>query len=67
MHLLTLWGDNTLRLSSNSAAGSTAYLKIQNPEQDIIFQRPYPWLHFLLNHTILKMPMNFLIRQANGI
>ena len=44
MHLLTQWGDNTMRLSSVSAAGSTAYLKIQSPEQDIIFQRKYPWL-----------------------
>jgi hypothetical protein len=44
MRLLTQWGDNTMRLNSYSVAGSTAYLKIQSPEQDIIFQRPYPWL-----------------------
>jgi hypothetical protein len=44
MHLITQWGDNTMRLSSSSVSGSTAYLKIQSPEQDIIFQRPYPWL-----------------------
>ena len=42
MHLNAYWADNTMRLNSYTVAGSTAYLKIQSPEQDIIFQRPNP-------------------------
>jgi hypothetical protein len=44
MHLNTQWADNTMRLSSYTVAGSTAYLKIQSTEQNIIFQRKYAWL-----------------------
>jgi hypothetical protein len=46
MQLILCWGDNTLRLDSYSVSGSTAYLKIQSPEQDIIFQRPNPGFGF---------------------
>jgi len=46
MQLILCWGDNTLRLDSYSVSGSTAYLKIQSPEQDIVFQRPNPGFGF---------------------
>ena len=32
MHVMTGWGDNTLRLASLTTSGGTAYLKIQSPE-----------------------------------
>lgn len=44
MHLMINWGDNTLRLASYSVTGTTAYLKIKTPEDDILYQRPYPIL-----------------------
>jgi hypothetical protein len=44
MHVITGWGDNTLRLTSFTTSGSTAYLKIQSPEAGIVFVRPYPHL-----------------------
>lgn len=46
MRLILCWGDNTLRLDSYSVSGSTAYIKLQSPEQDIIFQRPNPGFGF---------------------
>ncbi len=46
MELILCWGDNTLRLDSYSVSGSTAYLKFQSPEQDIVFQRPNPGFGF---------------------
>lgn len=44
MHLMTGWGDNTLRLASVTTSGNTAYLKIQSPESTILFVRPFPHL-----------------------
>jgi len=44
MHVMTGWGDNTLRLASLTTSGGTAYLKIQSPEAGIVFVRPYPHL-----------------------
>lgn len=44
MHVMTGWGDNTLRLSALTTSGSTATLKIQSPEAGIVFVRPYPHL-----------------------
>jgi len=44
MHIMTGWGDNTLRLASLTTSGTTAYLKIQSPESTIVFVRPYPHL-----------------------
>jgi len=44
MHVVTGWGDNTLRLASLTTSGATAYLKIQSPEAGIVFVRPYPHL-----------------------
>ena len=44
MHLMTGWGDNTLRLASSTTSGSTASLKIQSPESTILFVRPFPHL-----------------------
>jgi hypothetical protein len=44
MHVMTGWGDNTLRLASLTTSGGTAYLKIQSPESGIVFVRPYPHL-----------------------
>ena len=44
MHLMTGWGDNTLRLASFTTSGGTATLKIQSPEAGIVFVRPYPHL-----------------------
>src|SRR5204863_2820360 len=41
MHIITGWGDNTLRLASFTTSGGTAYLKIQSPEAGIVFVRPY--------------------------
>ena len=46
MQLILCWGDNTLRLDSYTTSGSTAYIKFQNPEQDILFQRPNPGFVF---------------------
>ena len=46
MQLILCWGDNTLRLDSYSVSGSTADIKIQSPEQDIVFQRPNPGFGF---------------------
>jgi hypothetical protein len=44
MHLMINWGDATMRLASYSTTGSTAYLKFQSPEADILAQRPFPIL-----------------------
>jgi hypothetical protein len=44
MHIMTAWGDNTLRLASLSTSGGTTTLKIQSPESTIVFVRPYPHL-----------------------
>jgi hypothetical protein len=44
MHVMTGWGDNTLRLASVSTSGGTASLKIQSPESGIVFVRPFPHL-----------------------
>ena len=44
MHVITGWGDNTLRLASLTTSGGTAFLKIQSPESGIVFVRPYPHL-----------------------
>ncbi len=44
MHLMTGWGDNTLRLASLTISGSSATLKVQSPENSIVFVRPYPHL-----------------------
>jgi hypothetical protein len=44
MHVMTGWGDNTLRLASFTTSGGTAYLKIQAPESNIVFVRPFPHL-----------------------
>jgi hypothetical protein len=44
MHVMTGWGDNTVRLASSSTTGSTAYLKVQSPESTILFDRPFPHL-----------------------
>src|SRR5204862_2895459 len=44
MHLMTGWGDNTLRFASLTTSGGTAYLKIQSPESTIVFVRPFPHL-----------------------
>ncbi len=42
MHLMVLWADNVLRLASVTTSGNTSYLKVQSPEDGIIFQRPNP-------------------------
>jgi hypothetical protein len=44
MHLMINWGDATLRLASYSTTGTTASLKFQSPEADILSQRPFPIL-----------------------
>jgi len=44
MHLMTGWGDNTLRLASLTTTGNTAYLKVQSPESTILYARPFPAL-----------------------
>ena len=44
MHLMINWGDATLRLASYSTTGSTATLKFQSAEADILAQRPFPIL-----------------------
>jgi hypothetical protein len=44
MHIMTGWGDSTVRLASSTTTGSTAYLKIQSPESTILFVRPFPHL-----------------------
>jgi hypothetical protein len=44
MHIMTGWGDNTLRLASVSVSGSTATLTVQSPESAIVFVRPFPHL-----------------------
>ena len=44
MHLMTGWGDNTLRLTSVATSGSTATIKVQSPESTIVFPRPFPHL-----------------------
>ncbi len=44
MHVMTGWGDNTVRLASYTTSGSTAYLTIQSPESTILFVRPFPHL-----------------------
>jgi hypothetical protein len=44
MHVMTGWGDNTLRLASLTTSGGTAYVKVQSPEAGIVFVRPYPHL-----------------------
>ena len=44
MHVMTGWGDNTVRLASFTTSGSTATLKIQSPESTILFARPFPHL-----------------------
>jgi hypothetical protein len=44
MHLMINWGDATLRLASYSTTGTTAFLKFQSPEADILAQRPFPIL-----------------------
>ena len=44
MHVMTGWGDNTLRLASISTQGSTANVTIQSPENTILFVRPFPHL-----------------------
>ncbi len=41
MHLMVLWADNTMRIASITTSGSTAYIKVQSPE-DMIFGRPNP-------------------------
>ena len=44
MHIMTGWGDSTVRLASSTTSGSTATLKIQSPESTILFPRPFPHL-----------------------
>ena len=44
MHIMTGWGDSTVRLASSTTSGGTATLKIQSPESTIIFPRPFPHL-----------------------
>ena len=44
MHIMTGWGDSTVRLASSTTTGNTAYLKIQSPESTILFTRPFPHL-----------------------
>lgn len=46
MQLILCWGDNTLRLDSYTTSGSTSYIKLQSPEQNIVFQRPNPGFGF---------------------
>jgi hypothetical protein len=36
------WGDTVLRIASYTTSGSTAYLRFQSPESDILFVREYP-------------------------
>jgi hypothetical protein len=42
MHMIVAWADNTLRLASYTTSGSTASLKIQSPEDGILYVRPNP-------------------------
>jgi MYXO-CTERM domain-containing protein len=44
MHLMINWGDATLRLASSSTTGTTAFLKFQSSEANILSQRPFPIL-----------------------
>ncbi len=44
MHIMTGWGDSTVRLASSTTSGNTATLKIQSPESTILFPRPFPHL-----------------------
>jgi len=44
MHIMTGWGDSTVRLASFTTSGSTATIKIQSPESTILFPRPFPHL-----------------------
>ncbi len=42
MHMLIDWADNTMRVASISTSGSTATVKLQNPESGLISTRPNP-------------------------
>ncbi len=42
MHLNLAWADSTLRIASISPEGNTAHIRVQKPEDDILFIRPYP-------------------------
>jgi hypothetical protein len=44
LHVITGWGDNTLRIASIDTSGGTAFIKVQSPESSIVFVRPYPHL-----------------------
>jgi len=67
MHLMINWGDATMRLASYSTTGSTAYLKFQSPEADILAQRPFPILGSVKQAIILKTHSNFSMPPASGI
>ncbi len=42
MHLMVLWADNIMRLASVTTSGDTSYVKVQSPEDGLIFERPNP-------------------------
>jgi len=44
MHIMTGWGDNTLRIASITTSGGTAYVSFQSPESPMLFIRPNPSL-----------------------
>jgi len=79
MHLMTGWGDNTLRLASFTTTGNTAYLKIQSPEAGIVFVRPFPHLggqfggftkhvYYLENALeLLDQPGEWYLDDAKGV
>jgi len=60
MHLMINWGDATMRLASYFNDGSTAYLKFQSPEADILAQRPFPILGSVKQAYYLKNAFEFL-------
>lgn len=44
MHLMVSWTDNVLRLAAYTISGGTAHLKLQSPEDAILYDRIYPQL-----------------------
>jgi hypothetical protein len=42
MHLMASWSDQTMRLASYTVSGTTAYVKFQKPEDNILFVRSFP-------------------------
>ena len=44
MHMMIDWTDNIMRLASIATSGTTSNVKLQDPEEGMVFQRPNPAL-----------------------